>query len=701
MTISRKIIISIIGVVVLAFIAVYVISEVTLSASFRNIETMTMQRNISRVNIALSQRLDNLEIFNEDWANWDETYRFAADGNPDYIDRNFTDENFEYAKLNFMAVVDLDKNVIYRKAYDLNTHQEIPVPQELETYLTNDLLVLQSDTSPGTVGVVSVSDTAMLISAKPILTSYLEGPTNGTLIFGRFIDTAMVNNLTDTIQRSVTIWPAEGTPLPDDVVQAITSFTETDTDYIHLLDREYIAGYTLVTDIFGNPAFIFKISALREITQQGQRAILYLIIVLAVVCILFSWLYFHILKHTFLKRLTAVTKNVNDISKTGQIVPVKLSGNDELSGLSENIDNMLAKLKQTSTELNSQKTLTDRILEFSPNIVFVIDNDFNITMANKAFCDIFGVIEAEVVNQPLSKFVAMEEFAVLTQQFEASGATKLNTSFRYKINGVEKTFDIAIVTMSQDEYLLICKDVTEENALRERFYLNDRLASIGEMAAGIAHELNNPLTGIIMLSQTIMQDNIPEELKRDMIDINNEACRASEVVKNLLAFARKQAPSKRLTQINNTIAGVIKLREYELTVNNINLVTDLDPNLPETLVDNVQIQQVFLNLILNAEYSMTKAHNGGTFRIRSYQANDKVIVSFTDDGMGIKDEDMKKLFQPFFTTKEVGVGTGLGLSLCYGIIQRHNGAIYAQSKWGRGATFTVELPINTNETNEK
>ncbi|MBN1367423.1 MAG: PAS domain S-box protein [Dehalococcoidales bacterium] len=700
MTISRKVIITTLCIVAVAFLATYFLCKFTLTTSFQKIEQQTMERNINRVNNVLAGMLNNLEIITTDWANWYGTYQFAVDRNTDYIQRDLTDENFEFTELNFIAVVDLNHNVIFQKAYDLDKHTEIPVPQEFESYLTSNTLISYTDTSPGTTGILLTADTAFLISAEPILTSYMKGPVAGTLVFGRIINPAMIDELSNVVQRSVTLWQLNNSQIPGDVSNALDSITQPGDIFIEPLDDNNIAGYSMTDDIFGNPALIMKVTALRDIYQQGQRTILFFILILAIICIVFSLIYFYVLKRTFLSRLSTVSRSVGEIGITGDISKnIPVNGNDELAHLSSSINNMLGKLRQTTNELCSQKNLTDRILHFSPNIVFVVDSQKNIKMANKAFCDLFGITEADAIGQPLNKFVPPENITELDTQFVASGSTKLDSALRYPIHGVERTFDISIIFMNENEYLLIGKDITEENALRERFYLNDRLASIGEMAAGIAHELNNPLTGIIMLSQTIMQDDIPEELKQDMNDINNEACRASEVVKHLLAFARKQAPSKCLTQINKTIQDVLKLREYEQAVNNIEVTTILDPNLPEIMVDNIQIQQVFLNLILNAEYSMIHSHNGGKFHIESYVFAEKIIISLTDNGSGIKDENMKKLFQPFFTTKEVGVGTGLGLSLCYGIITRHGGAIYAKSKWGHGATFTVELPIITTDTN--
>jgi len=153
---------------------------------------------------------------------------------------------------------------------------------------------------------------------------------------------------------------------------------------------------------------------------------------------------------------------------------------------------------------------------------------------------------------------------------------------------------------------------TEDRERQQKLYLTERLATIGEMAAGIAHEINNPLTGIIMLSQLLERNtNLPDEVKKDVIDIKSEASRVAEVVKNLLAFARKQPPSRQLTQINRILEDVLRLRQYEQAVNNIEVITKLASDLPEIMVDYVQMQQVFLNLVMNADYSMAQSDRQG------------------------------------------------------------------------------------------
>jgi signal transduction histidine kinase len=185
-------------------------------------------------------------------------------------------------------------------------------------------------------------------------------------------------------------------------------------------------------------------------------------------------------------------------------------------------------------------------------------------------------------------------------------------------------------------------------------------------------------------------------MKEDMIAISKEGQRAAEVVRNLLSFARSHTLSASSTQINTVIKEVLNLRAYEHKVNNITVTTNLAPDLPEIMTDRFQMQQVFLNIILNAEHAMIDSNGRGSLRVTTEQNTGIIKISFTNDGPAIPPDIINRLFDPFFTTKDVGKGTGLGLSICYGIVTHQGGRIYAQSQEGKGATFIIELPIKAH-----
>jgi len=232
-----------------------------------------------------------------------------------------------------------------------------------------------------------------------------------------------------------------------------------------------------------------------------------------------------------------------------------------------------------------------------------------------------------------------------------------------------------------------------EKELQRELYLSSRLASIGELAAGVAHQLNNPLTGILGFSQRLLRKITDQEINQDLRKIYGEAERAAKIVQNLLVFARRREPKKEYSDVNNIVQSALELRAYQLKTSNIEVITKLAPGLPKVMLDSHQIQEVFLNLILNAEQAMTEVNSGGKFTIKTEENKKYVRTTFSDDGPGIPPENLDNVFDPFFTTKGEKGGTGLGLSVCHGIITEHNGRIYARSKPGKGATFFVDLPI--------
>ena len=216
----------------------------------------------------------------------------------------------------------------------------------------------------------------------------------------------------------------------------------------------------------------------------------------------------------------------------------------------------------------------------------------------------------------------------------------------------------------------------------------------GGLTLSASHpELNNPLSAIAMHTELIDSKTDDERLKKHIEMIGDQAERATVIVKNLLSFSRKTDQSKDVISVNEAIESSVALRVYELNLDNINVIQELDKNNPYTLADFRQLQQIFLNIINNAAYAMKEANGKGELLIETWTIGDIIRISFTDDGPGIPADKIDRIFEPFYTTKDVGQGTGLGLSICYGILEEHGGRIYAESRDGNGATFVVELPL--------
>ncbi len=228
---------------------------------------------------------------------------------------------------------------------------------------------------------------------------------------------------------------------------------------------------------------------------------------------------------------------------------------------------------------------------------------------------------------------------------------------------------------------------------RQQLIQAEKLSALGELVAGVAHELNNPLASVMGYVQLLLTRDLPTEVQRRLETVFSEAERMARIVKNLLTFARKHPPEKRYLGLNGIIEKTLELKSYHFRVNQITVETDLDPDLPMTMLDFHQVQQVLINLFSNAEQAMAENGKGGRLKLRTRVVNGRIEARVTDSGPGISAEALPHVFEPFFTTKKDGKGTGLGLSMCYGIMEGHGGGIRVGTDPGRGATFILDLPV--------
>jgi PAS domain S-box-containing protein len=242
-------------------------------------------------------------------------------------------------------------------------------------------------------------------------------------------------------------------------------------------------------------------------------------------------------------------------------------------------------------------------------------------------------------------------------------------------------------------WLEVHRDITSQRQIESRLFHSERLAALGQMVSGIAHELNNALTSIFGYAQLVEKRTRGFEWEAEARHILEEGERARRITQNLLLFARSSKSERGPVNLNEVVERTLEIRAYELRLENISVELDLNEQLPEAIADGAQMQQALLNLIVNAEQAIRQARASGHIWIHTRRVSaDRIALEVADDGPGVPPEVVLRIFDPFFTTKPAGVGTGLGLSILYGIARQHGGEVSVQNRPGGGAVFTVELP---------
>jgi two-component system NtrC family sensor kinase len=338
----------------------------------------------------------------------------------------------------------------------------------------------------------------------------------------------------------------------------------------------------------------------------------------------------------------------------------------------------------------------------APDAVLTVLQSGRVREANDAVLDVFDLDPANVVGRLLADLVVEEDKQKLDAALAASAAgspTRLEVTLRRETpGGPEDPYRVVALSASRlpeadpPTILLIGRDMTAEREMRLRLMESDRLAAVGELVAGVAHEVNNPLASISAFAQLMLRDAGLTESQRDSLEvIKAETMRASQVVKDLLAFARRSEPHREPLDLNLVVTRTLRLRHYQLSTHDIHVETTLSQELPSVVGDARQLQQVCLNLVTNAVQAM-EPMGRGQLRVVTRVDGSSVILEMIDTGPGIAPAVRARIFEPFFTTKPEGEGTGLGLSVSYGIVTAHGGTIEVADTSPNGTTFRITLP---------
>lgn len=356
-------------------------------------------------------------------------------------------------------------------------------------------------------------------------------------------------------------------------------------------------------------------------------------------------------------------------------------------------------LRTYQSELHRERDFSGKILSNTQSFILVADTAGLVSYANRRWFDA-GFDQRELLGRPLLELAAPSFVRPLADAVQKTLEAEQVDNLELEIvrrNGEIGKFSANLSPMRDEQgivtsIIVVLTDITDSAVLRDKLVHAEKMAAVGQLVSGVAHEVNNPLTAILGFADLLMESSdLPETARKDLRVILQEAQRTKQIVQNLLSFARQMPPQRNALQLNPILRRTIQLRSYDFNSHGVEIIEHLDDGLPDVLGDAQQLQQVFLNILNNAYDAVHEIGRPARIQIMSTKTGDSVEVSFSDNGNGISYPD--KIFDPFFTTKEVGKGTGLGLSICYGIVKEHGGEILCHNNiGGQGATFIVRLP---------
>lgn len=684
-------------------------------SNFLELEQTDTLENVERVQNAVATEQSYLDYIVQDWACWDDTYRFIDDKNQEYIDVDLQNQTLAGINVNVMIFVDNSGKVVYVKSVNTHTVEEAPVPKKLLEMIEDGSLLTKGENDSKS-GFVLLDEDPMFIACHPILTTDYEGPSKGTLIFGRYFDDALLESFKIVTRSSLLMYRTDK-QMPADFQMKIKNVSENpEKIVVEPLNENQIAGYFGLNDINGQLALLIRADFPRELYLHGKKTLSYMYFFLLLTGLMTGVGVKFALDKLFISRLVQIddfvtkVRSEKDLSKR-----LSLEDNDELYRLSREINGMLNEIYLAEQELKAQAREKKVLLDSLNELAVFVDPELKIIWANKAALDYMkmglekakGVClkDAPVINGPLFEDLNFE-------QIFATGEKK---SGEFVAKDGKVWFAQAIPVPDEKGTIIgilqTCRDITERKEA-ERLLHEKQIAEVAnrtksEFLANMSHELRTPLNSIIGFSD-LLYERIYGELNEKQIKAVGNISRSGKhllnLINDILDLSKVEAGKLELDYKEFELAGKLNTMKNLLSPiadrKNIEINIDVDKELNTIRADEARFAQIMYNLVDNA---IKFSHENGIVNVRAEKKEDLVEVTVRDNGIGIKDEDQYKLFKPFsqvdsFSSKKFQ-GTGLGLSLVKQIVNLHGGQVWFNSKIGEGSTFYFTIPISGNNKN--
>jgi two-component system, cell cycle sensor histidine kinase and response regulator CckA len=825
---------AIIGVTLAVFLgALYIVSRMVLLGSYAKLEEQGAKRNVDRVRSALADELATLDSLCKDSAIYDNAYAFVGNGNPEFVRSNIGSgplSSLAVRRLNLMIYIQPSGRIVFGEGFDLKAEKETSMPEGIREHLVPaSPLLRHKRRDSGVAGILMLPEGPMLVSSWPILNTRGDAPSRGSLVIGRYLDSAEIQSISEKTHLSLTVVPFENA-LMRNLFSRQNSAPLDEGPVVEPLNNDFIAGYGLLKDIDGKPALALQITMPREIYNQGRSTIVYFVGVLlagGLVAGLFTLL---LLEIVVLSRVANLSAGVLAVGETANLsARVPMNGTDELSHLAGAVNRMLQAL-EGSRQLERESEERYRLLfERNQAGVFRCTEAGKIVDGNEALAGILGhasreemlahsVWEAQWGGADTAPFLmALKERGVISnwearlQRKDGSPAWVLASGTLLESGIIEGTMiDITELKQSEAEHLRLVtaieqsaeavvitdttgaieyvnpaftriteytraevmgqnvrilksgrqspdvyeqlwktvlagkawhgelinqrksgslyteqmyitpirdehgevthfiatkQDVTEHKSMEAQLEQAARIESVGRLAGGIAHDFNNLLTVINGYSDLLLDQFAPDHVVSAHVkEIRHAGDRAAALTHQLLAFSRRQVLDPQVLNLNSVVTHLETMLK-RLIGEDITLHTHLAPSLGRVKADPGQIEQVIMNLAVNARDAMAfggdltietdnvDLDEGHAHTHATVKPGPHVMLAVHDTGVGMTSETQAHIFDPFFTTKETGKGTGLGLATVYGIVKQSGGSIWVYSEVGHGTIFKIYLPM--------
>ncbi|SPD76282.1 putative PAS/PAC sensor hybrid histidine kinase [uncultured Desulfobacterium sp.] len=740
-----KVVIILLAIVVLFISVEYAILRFSVFPGFEYLEHYEAAQDMKRVVGSIQREIYHLRTFCWDWSARDDTYDFAETRSKQYIESNLPNSVFKDNSINLFCLVNITGKVVWSQVYDIKRKKKIILSdfQQDAFPLSHPLISydpeIKDRSKAGVSGVFMTAKGPMIIASCPILTSNNKGPARGFLIIGRFLNNNMIRPLVDQTQVSFDLSPISSDSLPKKEIDFSSAPNTTSPYWIEENSNNDLLIYAAYSDIKGNPALIIKAKFVKRISSKGHSTILYALVfmLLSTVALLSVMLFF--LQRTVLGPISNLTRLALSIKETGDLSErISLDRNDEIGTLAIEFNRMLEKLEDWAAELTKANELLRHEIEirgqtegalreseqryrlFMQNfqgIAFQGPNPLAPAFIHGTIEKITGYTEAQMLSGEPGWDEIVHPDDVLYMKERVDHIMSVPNSFtqgEYRIiqNGgsIRWIYEVLSSNCIDSTKPIIIQgvryDITEKKELERRLLQAQKMEAIGTLAGGVAHEFNNLLMTIVLSTEFALKKIQQDQPVCESLGMALEASyRARDLVEQILTFSSKESSELLPLTICPMVKEAIKIFRHSLP-DSIEIESNIRAETAMAMTSPALINQILINLLSNASQAM--GGNGGTLTVNLseevFNPNETtnhtdvgpepyIKLSVSDTGRGMAPEIVEKIFEPFYTTKGPGEGTGMGLAVVHGIVRTLGGLIKVMTEQGKGTTFDVFLPM--------